>query len=130
MASSPRVLRAVALVAVAAGAVGSLGFMFFVGRHNRSLFLMVLFTVWVLAPFVALAAADRMSTRWSASIRATLHGLMLMLTVVSLGIYGNVALGPPRPQPAAMFLMVPAASLLLIAILVAIVLSRSGKPTR
>jgi hypothetical protein len=43
---------------------------------------------------------------------------MLALAVVSPAIYGRVALGPPRPQPAFWFLMVPFVSCLLLAIAV------------
>ena len=97
-----------------------------VGRRNSSILLMVLFAVWVLAPFVALAVAHVISKRWSVLRQATLHGLMLILAMGSLAIYGNVAFGPPRPQPAFMFLVVPLASGLLMAIVLplAAVISR------
>jgi len=38
------------------------------------------------------------------------YGLMVVVAVGSLAIYGEVAFGPPRPQPAFWFLVVPAAS--------------------
>lgn len=38
---------------------------------------------------------------------------MLAVALGSLIIYGAVALGPPRPQPAAYFLLVPLGSWLL-----------------
>jgi hypothetical protein len=113
-------LRVVSLIAAVIGAVGSLGFMFRVGSRNPSLILIVLFTGWVLSPFVALVAADLVLKTRPAPVRATLYGVMLILTLGSLVIYSNVALGPPRPQPAAVFLMVPVGSWLLMTIALAI----------
>lgn len=109
-------LRVAALIAVLVGAVGSLAFMFRVGRRNESALLMIAFALWVLSPFVAMARASQVSKRWSALTRATLHIIILILTPGSLLIYGNVAFGAPRPQPAFMFLVVPFASWLLIAV--------------
>jgi hypothetical protein len=48
----------------------------------------------------------------------TLHSLMLVLTLGSLAIYGEVAFGPPRAKPAAVFLMVPLASWLIMAVVI------------
>jgi hypothetical protein len=50
---------------------------------------------------------------------------MLIVTAASLVIYGNVALGPPRPQPAAMFLLVPLGSLLLMTVALGIAMAAS-----
>ena len=84
---------------------------------------MAVFAIWVLLPFVALAAADAMSTNWSALTRTVLYALMFVTAIDTLGTYGYVAFGPPRPQPAFWFLVVPPASLLLIAILLRTVAS-------
>jgi hypothetical protein len=116
MAEPLKPLRAAALIAVVAGAAASIGFMLVVG-HRQAL-LTVLFTLWVLAPFVAAVLADLVSKASPVPARATLYGLMLVLAVVSPAIYGSVALGPPRPQPAFWFLMVPFVSCLLLAIAV------------
>ena len=113
-------LRAAALIAVLVGAMGSVGLTLCAGRHNHSLILMALFAVWVLSPFMALVWANVVSKRWSALTRATLYSVMLVLTLGSLAIYGDVALGPPRAKIASFFLVVPAASWLLIAIVVLI----------
>lgn len=103
----PGFLRGAALIAVLAGAGGSVGLMLRVGRHNDSRILLVLFAIWVLSPFVALVVANAVSKRWSVLTRATLYGVMLILPLGSLVIYGNVALGPPRAKPAFLFLVVP-----------------------
>jgi hypothetical protein len=60
--------------------------------------------------------ATILSKDWSVLTRTTLYGVMLVLTVSSLSIYGDVALGPPRPKTAFAFVVVPPASWLLIAI--------------
>jgi hypothetical protein len=108
-------LRGAALIAAPAGAVGSLALMFLVGRRQPSIILIVLFTGWVLSPFAALLWAEVLSKRWPVVPRATLHIVMLAITLGSLAVYGVVALGPPRPKPASAFLIVPLASWLLIA---------------
>jgi len=120
-----RPLRAAALLAVVVGAASSIYFMLRVG--HAQVLLNALFTIWVLAPFVAVVLADVMSSEASVPTRATLYGLMLVLAIVSPAIYGSVALGPPRPQPAFWFLMVPFISCVLVAIAVPLarVVSRS-----
>ena len=123
-------LRAAALIAVLAGAAGSLGLMLHASRRNDSRILLVLFTIWVLSPFVALVLADVVSKRWSVLTRATLHSVMLVLTLCSLAIYGDVALGPPRAKTAFVFVVVPPASWLLIAIAVPIAALISGRLSR
>lgn len=126
-------LRTVALIAVVAGATGSIGLLLRVGYRNDAVMpviLLFLFTGWVLSPFVALVLVDRVSKRWSVATRATLHWVMLIVTLVSLGIYGAVALSPPRPKPAAIFLLVPLGSWLLIAVVVPLAarVSRTATP--
>ena len=113
-------LRAAALIAVLAGAVASAGLTVYVGRGGRSYFLMGLFVLWVLSPFVALAVATVVSRSWPAATRATLYGAMLVVPLISLAFYADVAFGPPRPQPAFVFLVVPLGSWLLVAMAVGI----------
>ena len=108
-------LRALALFAVVVGAGGSVALMFRVGRRNDSALLLALFTLWVLSPFMGLAFAAVVSKRWPATARATLYGLIFVLTAGALAAYGKVAFGPPARTPAAMFLLVPLASWLLVA---------------
>jgi hypothetical protein len=81
-----------------------------VGRRNASPLLPLIFAVWVIALFLCMLFADLVWKRGG----AMLHGLMLPLAVGSLAVYGRVAFGPPMAKPAAIFLMVPAASWLLI----------------
>jgi hypothetical protein len=126
----PGLFRGAALMAVLGGAVGSFALMLHAGRHQSSLILMGLFTVWELSPFVALVCAHAASKRWAVLTRAALYGLMLFLALGSLAIYGEVALGPPRPKPAFVFLVVPLASWMLIAVVLGIAALISGRLSR
>ena len=106
------------MIAVVAGAAGSIGLLLQAGQRVGSPRLLLgLFAIWVLSPFVVLVAAYVVSKRWSVLTRATLYGVMLVVTVASLVIYGETALGPPRPKTA-VFVVVPPASWLLMAIVV------------
>jgi hypothetical protein len=91
-------LRAAALIAVLAGAAGSVGLMLRAGRRNDSRLLLLLFAIWVLSPFMALILAHVVSKRWSVLTRAALYSVMLAVTLGSLAIYGDVALGPPQGE--------------------------------
>lgn len=112
-------LRAVALLAVVTGAVGSVGLMLRAGRSAPRL-LLVLFVIWVLSPFVALAWANMVSKRWSVLTRATLSCVTLVITLGSLVIYGDVVLPPAGSPRAFVFVVVPPGSWLLMAIVVPI----------
>jgi hypothetical protein len=122
-------LHAVAVAAVVVGAAGSVGLMLWVGHRNPSRLLLALFVIWDLSPFVGLVLADMMSKRWSVITRATLYGVMLILTVGSLAVYGDVVLRP-RPQPAFSFLVVPLGSWLLMTIVVPIAALISSRLSR
>jgi hypothetical protein len=87
-------LRTVALVAVVAGAAGSVGLMFRASQHPPRL-LLVLFTIWVLSPFVALLWANVVSQRWSVVTRAMLFCATLVVTLSSLAIYGELVVTKP-----------------------------------
>jgi hypothetical protein len=104
--------------------------MFRVGHRKEIAPLLVVFAVWVLAPFLALLFADRASQRWSPPTRTTLHGVMLLVALGSLAAYGVVALGPPRSKPAAVFLLVPPASWLLMTLAVSLAALLSGRRRR
>ena len=108
--------RALALTAVVAGAGASIGLMFLAGSRQRSLFLMGLFTGWVLSPFLAFGWAAIVSKRWSPSNRAMLCAAIPLVTLVSVAMYGGILPMPSGSRPAAVFLMVPLGSWVLIAI--------------
>ena len=124
-----------ARIAVLVGGVGSVALMFragYRGRGNPPPFLMVLFTFWVLSPYVLLWWASALSRRWSASTRTALEVVTLIVAIASLAVYGYFAFGPPRAQVAPPFVVVPPASWLLTAIAVATtaLVSRRGARQR
>jgi len=119
-------LRAVALITLVVVATGSLGFMFRAGQHTPRL-LLILFTIWVLSPFVALLWANTVSKRWSVVTRAMLYCVVLIVTLGSLAIYGElVDLKPPGSANAFLFVAVPPVSLLFIMIVVPMAAFISG----
>lgn len=122
-------LRTTALVAVMAGAVGSVGLTLHAGRHSPRI-LLVLFAAWVLFPFVALLITSVVSRRWPLLTQATLYGVMLVVTMGSLAIYGNVALGGATTNPTPTFVLVPPASCLLIAIAISLAALMARRRTR
>jgi uncharacterized membrane protein YeiB len=86
-------LRKAGLLAIMIGGVGSVAVTLYTGGRNPSVILMALFAIWVLLPFVALAAAAVMSAPWSALTRTALSAPMLVTTIDTLAIYGYVAFG-------------------------------------
>jgi hypothetical protein len=94
-------------------------------------FLLVLFAGWILAPFLVLLWASVAADRWSSLTRAALHGLTLAITVVSLALYAFAAFRPPPSRPAAVFVAVPPASLMIMAVVVgmAALISRKARRT-
>jgi hypothetical protein len=113
-------LRQVALIAVLFGAVGSLGLLLRAVRHNDSKVLLVLMAIWVLSPFMALLGAHVISKNWSVPTRATVYGVMLVVTLGSLVVYGADALWPFTAKAAFVFVLVPPLSWLVAAIAVPI----------
>jgi hypothetical protein len=119
-------LQTAALIAVLIGALGSVAFTLLAGHRNPSRFLIFLFVIWVLSPFVTLVFATFISKSWSVLARGTLYSVMLFLSVASLAIYERVALGPPRAKTAFVFVVVPPFSFLLtmVAVSTATLISR------
>ena len=113
-------LHATALIALLAGAVGSVGLLLRAGQRNNSRLLLVLFTIWVVSPFGALASADVYSKRWSVITRGALYSLMLVLSLGSVAIYATGAFKPARSAAVFLFVALPPVSWLLIAIVVPI----------
>jgi hypothetical protein len=109
--------RLALLVTVACGAA-SLAFMFMVGRQQKSLLLIAIFTVWVAVPFAAFLYMQIVARR-----RAAFDWIGAGVSLLSAAVYAVVAFGPPQPQPAKFFLLVPAASW--VALVIATLLSRS-----
>jgi hypothetical protein len=124
------VLHRVALIAMIVGAAGSVTLMLYAGRRQESRILIVLFGIWVLSPFVAGVVASSVSKRWMVVARAVLDMVIIVLTLGSLAIYGDVAFGYTKAKVGFIFLVVPLASWLLIAVAVATAAVISGRQSR
>jgi len=118
-----RFLRAVALLALIVGAACSLWLTLRAGHRNSSVVLMTLFAGWDLLPFAGLARV------WSKALCSKArYAVVLLVALASPAIYGYIVFGPPRPQPASWFLIVPLVSWILIGI--AAISARSASPSR
>ena len=114
------ILRAVALIVLIIGAMGSLVIMFREGQDTPR-FLLVLFTIWVFAPFAVLFWANTVSKRWSVVTRATLYCVMFTVALSSLAIYSEwIDVRPAGSANAFLFVAVPPISLVVITIIVGI----------
>ena len=83
--------------ATVVGGAGSVAAMLRVGFRNDAAIptlLLVLFTGWVISPFLAMLAADRVSSRWAAPPAAT----FLMVPLGSWLLLG-LTLALTRPSP-------------------------------
>ncbi|HWC73483.1 MAG TPA: hypothetical protein VG454_06060 [Gemmatimonadales bacterium] len=119
-------MRQLARWTLAISAVGSLVLMLIHGRP--SVFLVILFTGWILAPFIALLWADKFATAWPASARTTLYYVMLLVSVGSVAIYlYDVLTGYGR---AVFFVAVPIIDWLVILVVlsIAVFLGRRSIP--
>ena len=111
--SNLNLLQTVAIIVAIVGAIGSLYFMFRAGRNQKSIFLMALFTAWVLSPFVGLFLATRTSNRWTIPTNGSLYWLMVILAIGSLVAYSG-ALTPSGTKGAFIFLVAPFTSWVVI----------------
>ena len=113
-------LQSATRIITALGAVCAVGLMLYTGRHNKSMVLMAMFVAWVLAPFATFWYANSHSARLSVRRRLAFYGTTLILTLGTLIVYSVVALGPPRPKPAFLFLVVPPITGVLFTAIIAI----------
>ena len=116
-------------VTIVVGAAGSLALMLYGGRSNTHLLITLLFIVWVLAPFVLLALAERRSRSWSPLAQTTLRAMTLILAAGSLAIYAYRAAFPPRTTGAFLFVIVPPVSVVLVLVALAVA-SLMSRPSR
>jgi hypothetical protein len=124
-------LRAVALIAAAAAGCASVALLLRAGPRQKSHLLIVLFTIWVLSPFMALLWANVVSRRWSDVTRAVLYGVTLVVALGSLAIYGDVVDVRPAGSPNAFFfVIVPPVSWLFMTIAVSMATFVSRRRSR
>ena len=115
-----KALRLAFIAVLVAGAVTSEVLLLRAGQRSPRL-LLVLFTIWVLAPFAGLLWASRVSQRWSVMTRATLYCVGILIALASVAIYGEfVSVRPSGAANAFQWVMVPPVSLVVMTIVVAI----------
>ena len=112
-------LRIIALIVLFVGAISSLVLMFNAGHNQKSILLIVLFTGWVLSPFMGLFIAEMISKRWLPKTRLAIFWLIIFIALASLIFYSG-ALNVPGTKPAFKFLIVPLISWILILVIVPI----------
>jgi len=123
-------LQTVALIALVVGTIGSLAIMFREGQDTPR-FLLILFTIWVFAPFAALFWANIFSKRWSVVTRAALYCVMLIVAIGSLAIYSEwIDVRPSGSANAFLFVAVPPVSLVFSTVIVGIPALLSGRLSR
>ena len=97
------------------GAIISLWFMFNAGRNQPSTLLIILFTLWVLSPFIGLFLLNNISKRWIVSVRETLYWLAIITIILSVAGYSGL-FNTPGTKNAFVFLVIPFLSWIIIAI--------------
>ena len=122
-------LRSAAWLATVVGAIGSVGLLRHAQQHPPPL-LVVLFIIWVFAPFGLLAVANLLSSRWPVRVRVTLYIVTFLVTLLSLGIYVDDNVRHRTAHPAAVWVAIPPASVLLAAILIGIAALKAKKNAR
>ena len=105
-----------ASISIYIGATGSLSFMFWSGRNNTHLLLTLLFTLWVLAPFVIMIIISQYVKHWQIRSQKIISITLLATILVSLAVYFTNLIHPPKAQAAFVFVMVPPASMFLLAL--------------
>jgi hypothetical protein len=100
-------MRLAARVFVVLCALGSLACTLYAGQHNRSMLLVGMFAVWVVAPFAGLFVV---LPRWeSASSQSAtlLHATVIVFCITAFFIYAMNTLHPRGHNAAAPFLLEP-----------------------
>jgi hypothetical protein len=103
------------LIVLAVGAAGSLALLINAGRTTPKPLLLMM-GLWVLSPFVALFAGNAMSKRWSPSVRAALRKTMIVVALGSVVFYALDTVRHIAGKPAAMYVLIPPVSWVLIAV--------------
>ena len=119
-------LRNFSLIALFVGAGGSIIFTLFTGRNNPSVLLPILFSGWVVSPYIVLLLIHFNSLIHLKISNVSLFNMTLFITFINLIGYSGV-LSPKGMKPAFVFLVIPFVSWLIIGIISLIL--KMKKPT-
>jgi hypothetical protein len=108
-------VRSAARVVVFLCALGSLACTLIAGHHNRSILLVGMFAVWVVAPSVGVLGVLRVAERGSTQAATIVQTMAIILSCAALGLYAAFALHPLVRNAAAPFLLVPVCSWVAVA---------------
>ena len=100
-------MRNIARIVVVLSALGSLACTLYAGQHNRSVLLVGMFAVWVVAPFAGLLVV---LPRWERALSQPATLLLanaMVLSITEFFIYAMYALHPRGNNAAAPFLLGP-----------------------
>jgi len=109
-------MRNGSLSIVLLAAAASLGLMLSVGKHQPSVVLLLMFTIWVASPFVGLVWVHRRALSRSASGQRAASWLMCLVSAGSVATYAVLAFLVHVAKPAGPFLAVPLLSWLVIGV--------------
>jgi len=125
-----KVPQRAAMIGLTIGAVTSLALMLRAGRHQRSVVLVLLFSAWVLSPFLGLVYAHLSSTQWLRSARVVLSALTVLIVCGCPAIYAAVAFGRTTLKMGFVFLFIPFMCWLLTGFVVGLALLSSRNAWR
>jgi hypothetical protein len=108
-------LRATALIVLAVSVAVSICLFLRAGQRTPRLLLLGM-AFWVLSPFAILVWLNAISRQWPMLTRATIYWVTLLIALGTLAIYGDDARGHRRAQAAFVYVLVPPASWLLMAV--------------
>jgi hypothetical protein len=108
-------VNSAARIVVILCALGSLGCALFAGHHNRSILLVGMFAVWVVAPYVGVLGVLRIAERGPTQAATITGAMAFILSCAALVLYGAFALHPLVHNAAAPFLLVPVCTWVAIA---------------
>jgi hypothetical protein len=107
-------LKTFAISLTIVASIGSLYFMFKATPKQRSIILILLFTSWVLSPFLGLILSQKIISRRKNQNSSGIFWLMIVLSVLSLIVYSRVFI-PPGIKTAMPYLLFPFLSWVMIA---------------
>jgi hypothetical protein len=112
-------LRIAALIAITVSLALSICLFLRAGQRTPRLLLLAM-AVWVLSPFAILAWLNLVSKPWPILSRVAVHCVTLVITLGTLAVYGDDAVGHRRAQAAFVYVIVPPVSWLLMAVTIAV----------